>query len=109
MPFTESTTPNILTQAECERLRTACSDNPRDAAIVEMLLQTGIRLSELTRLTINDIDLGNESRDGEKINGFVRILGSRGRKDRMVPLNAKAVLPLEVIWMEKSLKTAFFF
>jgi len=28
-----------------------------DAAIIELLLQTGIRLSELVRLTLDDMDL----------------------------------------------------
>lgn len=92
LPFTESTTPHILTQAECDLLRVACASNVRDAAIVEILLQTGIKLSELIHLTVNDLDLGNGS--DEKVNGYVRIVGGRGRKGRMVPLNAKATFSL---------------
>src|SRR5438128_1782507 len=41
LPFAESTTPNILTHTECDRLREACTGNPRDRAIIELLLQSG--------------------------------------------------------------------
>src|SRR5215213_8617687 len=87
LPFTETTTPHVLTQSECDRLRTACLANPRDRAIIELLLQTGIKLSELTRLTLNDIDLDKLSGTGESQMGFIRILGTRGKQDRMFPLN----------------------
>ncbi len=87
LPFTESTTPNILTQTECQLLSEACADNLRDKAIIELLLQTGIKLSELTRLTLNDIDLESS---GDQISGFVRVLGSRAKKDRIIPLNTVA-------------------
>lgn len=90
LPFTETTTPYVLTQSECEQLRKACAGNPRDAAIVEVLLQTGIRLSELTRLTLNDIDLGEKRGAGELDSGFIRILGGRGKKERTIPLNSTA-------------------
>src|SRR5687768_3987393 len=49
LPFTESTTPHVLTQVECDRLRDVSSTNARDRAIMELLLQTGIKLSELTQ------------------------------------------------------------
>src|SRR6266511_1125973 len=50
LPFAESTTPYVLTHAECDQLRLACAASPRDRAIIELLLQTGIKLSELTGL-----------------------------------------------------------
>lgn len=90
LPFTESIMPNILTQTECDQLRSACSDSPRDAAIIELLLQAGIKLSELTRLTLNDVELVDERQAGEKTDGHVRILGGRGKKDRIIPLNSTA-------------------
>jgi site-specific recombinase XerD len=95
LPFTETTTPHILTQAECDRLRTACSASPRDRAIIELLLQTGIKLSELTRLTLDDIDLDRSDSQGDKQLGFIRVLGNRGKKERMVPLNDKANFALK--------------
>src|SRR5688572_29906214 len=31
LPFTESSLPHVLTQAECDQIRKACADDPRDA------------------------------------------------------------------------------
>src|SRR5687768_14989441 len=84
VPFAESTIPHILTQTECNRLRNACSGNRRDRAIIELFFQTGIKLSELTHLTLDDIELG------ERQNSFMRIRGGRGKKERVIPLNDKA-------------------
>lgn len=89
LPFTESTTPYVLTQTECDKLRIACVGIPRDSAIIELILQTGIKLSELVHLTLNDIQLD------EKERGFMRILGRRGKKERMIPLNNKACVALK--------------
>jgi integrase/recombinase XerD len=88
LPFTENKTPFVLTQAECDRLRKSCTTNPRDAAIIELLLQTGITLTELVRLTVDDIQLG------DKDQGVMRIIGSRGKTERMIPLNTKASMAL---------------
>jgi site-specific recombinase XerD len=82
-PFIDNKLPAFLTEAEYNRLRNACASNARDAAIVELLLQTGIRLSELTRLTIDDIELYDAG-------GEIRIRGGRGKEDRTLPLNTKA-------------------
>jgi site-specific recombinase XerD len=95
LPFTESTTPYFLTQMECDQIRKACAGSSRDGAIIEVLLQTGIKLSELTRLTLNDIELEEKEKTGEKQNGILRILGSRGKKERMIPLNTKACIALK--------------
>jgi integrase/recombinase XerD len=89
LPLTENTTPYVLTQSECNKLREACADNPRDRAIIELLLQTGITLSELVNLTINDMQLEGNGR------GFMRVLGSRGKKERLIPLNTKANVALK--------------
>jgi integrase/recombinase XerD len=89
LPLTENTTPYVLTQSECNKLREACADNPRDRAIIELILQTGITLSELVNLTVDDIQLGEEGR------GFIRIRGSRGKKERLIPLNTKAYASLK--------------
>jgi site-specific recombinase XerD len=82
-PFVDNKTPMYLSEVEYSRLRTACAGNKRDAAIVELFLQTGIRLSELTNLTLDDIELQDEE-------GSVRIRGSRRKGERILPLNSKA-------------------
>ncbi len=52
----------------------------RDAAIMELLYATGIRVSELCGLDIGDVDHGRRT---------VRVLG-KGRKERTVPLGLPA-------------------
>jgi integrase/recombinase XerD len=84
LPFQEQTTPRILTQAEYTRLLQVCSSNIRDFALITLLLQTGIRLSELTRLKLTDIEI-SPSNKGELI-----VTRSGSRKGRVIPLNSKA-------------------
>jgi integrase/recombinase XerD len=90
LPYTESKLPNILTQKECDKLRETCAGSPRDRAIIELLLQTGIKLSELVHLTVNDIEIG-EAQYG----GSMRVIARRGKKDRIIPLNTKASIALK--------------
>lgn len=49
--------PEALTEEECVRLLAACGTSRRDRLIVETLLLTGMRLSELCALTIEAVDL----------------------------------------------------
>src|SRR5918992_282054 len=56
----------------------------RDLAILELFYSTGIRLSELSGMNLEDIDLLS---DQLKIRG-------KGRKERIVPVGWKAVLAL---------------
>ena len=44
-------------EAEYQRLLREASHNARDAAIIELYLQTGMRLSELAKLTLLDIEI----------------------------------------------------
>lgn len=63
----------------------------RDRAMLETLYATGLRVSELTRLTISQ--LGRDS-------GVVRVLG-KGAKERLVPLGEEALM-----WIERYLARA---
>src|SRR5260370_10163164 len=58
-------------------------DAVRNYAIVQMLLQTGIRLDECSQLTLDDIEFGERR-------GRVTIRQGKGNKARTVPLNASA-------------------
>ena len=93
LPFTENSVPHILTQTECDQLRKACAKSVRDSAIIELLLQTGIKLSEITNLTLNDVQLTNPNQIQTGKIGFIRING-RGKGERIIPLNTKATLAL---------------
>jgi site-specific recombinase XerD len=94
LPFTENTIPHILTQSECNRLRKVSSSITRDHAIIELLLQTGMKLSELIHLTTDDIDTAEQ-------NGSMRIRASRGKKERIIPLNSKATAALNTYLSER--------
>jgi site-specific recombinase XerD len=81
--------PRFLTQDEYQRLLRAVSHDPRDAAIIELFLQTGMRLSELARLSLTDVTLPNKiTRDAENM-GSVRVKRKGGRYES-IPLNYKA-------------------
>jgi site-specific recombinase XerD len=89
-PLGENDLPRVLTQSEYQRLLEACVDNKRDRAIIELLLQTGIRLSELTRLNISDIEMPDGSNENTEDLGNLHIQGKRGNSGRTIPLNNKA-------------------
>jgi site-specific recombinase XerD len=94
-PYSENTIPRVFTQAEYQRLLSACAHDTRDTAIIELMLQTGIRLSELIRLTIYDIDLPPTGGPETQEMGLVRIVGGGGRKSRNLSLNSKACQALQ--------------
>jgi integrase/recombinase XerC len=54
----------------------------RDRAILELLYSSGLRVSELTGLDIDDLDLSG---------GMVRVMG-KGGKERIVPVGSRAIL-----------------
>ena len=61
----------------------------RDRAMIEVLYATGLRVSELVSLGINDVNLTD---------GYVITLG-KGRKERIVPLGKKAMEAIKA-WLE---------
>ena len=67
----------LLRQAQLSR------DPARNYAIVQVLLQTGLRLSECAALTFEDITFGERS-------GLLRVRAGKGNKARSVPFNASA-------------------
>src|SRR5512144_2791978 len=56
-PEVQRDEPRALSQPEYTALLREAGHHPRDAAILELLLQTGIRLAELTALTVEDVSL----------------------------------------------------
>lgn len=75
-PRYELTPPRILTPTEYRALRDAARNDVRMFAIIELLLQTGIRIGELAQLRLSDIE-----GDALKIRPFEK------HEERMVPLN----------------------
>jgi len=76
--------PRILSKIEYRALRDACRDDVRISAIVELMLQTGLRIGELANLRLEDYQ-------GEEI--FIREFESHG--ERTVPLNKSAKTALD--------------
>ncbi|MFX0124788.1 MAG: site-specific tyrosine recombinase/integron integrase [Candidatus Hodarchaeota archaeon] len=68
--------PKTITVEETLKLLTA-PDNPRDKAILYMLYGTGMRVSELSNLNIEQIDLKDK---------IIHVVGGKGGKDRIIPL-----------------------
>jgi integrase/recombinase XerC len=84
-PAKSKALPPLLTVDETARLLETPGGPPRsplrDRALLELLYSSGLRVSELTGLNLDDIDLPG---------GSVRVLG-KGRKERVVPVGRKAV------------------
>jgi site-specific recombinase XerD len=97
-PAREYKEPRVLTTKEYQALLRACSHDIRDAAIIELLLQTGIRLSELARLTLDDIDLPKRVSRDPTNTGTLFVYG-KGRKERTITLNYKACRALKA-WLK---------
>ncbi len=87
-PKYELTPPRILTKMEYRALRDVVRNDPRMYAIVELFLQTGIRISELARLTIDDI------RDNK-----ITVHAYESHGARTIPLNKPAAAALDV-WLK---------
>lgn len=84
-PKVESKPPRILTPTEYRALRDACRADPRTAAIVEILLQTGIRIGELAQIQLDDIKFSEGTEPGE-----LRIPDRPRHPGRTIPLNKVA-------------------
>ncbi|MFC1727489.1 tyrosine-type recombinase/integrase [Patescibacteria group bacterium] len=83
-PKFEAKPPRILSKMEYRALRDASRDNPRLSAIIELLLQTGMRIGELGRLENNDVS------DKE-----IKIKAYESHFSREVPLNQSAKKAIE--------------
>ncbi len=80
---TTKTVKEIISDEEIEKMRDRCS-SLRDLAIIDLLYSTGIRIGELVRLNIDDIDF--EEREC--------IVFGKGDKERRVYFDAKTKIHL---------------
>jgi len=78
-PHYELATPRILKPTEYRALRDAARNDARMYAIIELLLQTGIRIGELADLRTSDV-----------INDNIHIRPHEKHPERLVPLNKSA-------------------
>jgi integrase/recombinase XerC len=91
-PKVEKPLPTTLTVDEAFRLMETPTEKGglRDRAILELLYSSGIRVSELVGLNLDQLDLDL---------GIVKVMG-KGRKERIVPVGSKAVEALKA-YLEK--------
>lgn len=79
--------PDVLSVAEMELLLSqpdpSCAKGARDRAILEVLYASGLRVSELCKLKISDVN-----------DTYVRIQG-KGGKERIVPIGTQAILAVD--------------
>lgn len=92
-PTYESKPPRILTQMEYRALRDAVRNDVRISTVVELLLQTGMRIGELARLELSDI------KDSQ-----LKIKAYESQPERNIVLNQSAKKSLDR-WIEFRSKT----
>lgn len=84
-PRGKRTLPAFLSATEVDRLLDSVKGKDpmalRDKAILELLYSTGIRVSELAGLNLEDVDFGSE---------LVKVRG-KGKKERLVPVGRLAL------------------
>ncbi len=102
-PKVDKTLPTTLTVDEAFRLMESPKNIPekpseaskekrlRDRAILELLYSSGLRVSELVGLDLNQLDLDL---------GILRVMG-KGRKERIVPVGVKAIEALKAYFEER--------
>ncbi|MGO4299907.1 tyrosine recombinase XerC [Leifsonia sp. RAF41] len=96
-PKADKTLPRVITREQIdgilEQLAARADEGDpgalRDVAVVELLYAAGIRVSELTGLDVDDVDLDRLT---------VRVIG-KGSKERVVPFGVPALRALRV-WLQ---------
>jgi len=92
-PKRDQTIPTHLSEPEIARLiETPDTGDPlgrRDRAILELFYASGLRLSELVAIDLEDLNLGDR---------MVRVMG-KGGKERILPFNQSTVTALKA-WMK---------
>ena len=89
--------PRYLSESEYKELLRVVQHQPRNAAIVELFLQTGLRLAELARLTVSEVELPARPTPEPDNVGFATVTRKGGRRDT-IPLNYKACKALKT-WL----------
>ena len=89
-PSRRKSLPKYLTETEAHRLLMACEHDPRDHAIITVMAYTGLRVSEVTGLDCEDINLRERT---------LNVVSGKGDKDRMVVFTNQTAIALRR-WLE---------
>lgn len=88
------TLPEVLSSSYLNKLidgiETSTDEEIRDKAIIELLYSSGLRVSELVKLNLNNFN-NNE---------YIKVSG-KGKKERIVPLNQSAYKSID-LWIKNS-------
>jgi len=87
-PKREKTLPNVLSRREIMRIFSVIS-SIKHRAILMVAYSAGLRVSEVTRLRVEDIDSDR---------GLIKVRRAKGGKDRYVPLAHVALKILRAYW-----------
>ena len=85
-----------FTEMEMEKMREACESH-RERAIIEVLYSTGVRCAELSGIKLSDIN-GDE----------ILVLG-KGNKERIVYLNARALVAVKKLIEDRDYESEYLF
>ncbi len=85
IPRREKKQRTYLRPDEYTRMLSSAGSNARDYAILQLFLQTGIRVSELAGMKLNDIDLEHKN---------LKVRG-KGNKERTIPLEKQGIQALK--------------
>lgn len=88
-PSYETKAPRILSKTEYRALRDSSKNDIRIYTIIELLLQTGIRIGELATLKLDDISFSEDQLTGE-----IKI-SEAGKMNRTIPLNKSSEAALK--------------
>jgi integrase/recombinase XerD len=83
--------PKAISQDDLERLldeptREQTAKAVRDRALLEVLYATGLRVTELVSLNVDDVNLASAT---------LRVIRSRDKRERIVPIHDRALEPLQ--------------
>ena len=88
VPKQEKNLPKSISEKEVETLLNSINGSSnielRDKAMMELLYATGVRVSELVNIKLNDIDFNRR---------VIRVIG-KGSKERLIPFGEKAFIAL---------------
>jgi integrase/recombinase XerD len=82
VPKSQSKVINTFSQEQIVKLSSACQDGTnasRDLAMVLLMLDCGLRVSELVSINMEDVNLPE---------GYVKISAGKGNKERMTPIGS---------------------
>ena len=86
--------PEVLSSSYLNKLidgiKTSTDEEIRDKAIIELLYSSGLRVSELVKLNLNDFNN----------NKYIKVSG-KGKKERIVPLNQSATKSID-LWIKNA-------